>query len=338
MIPFRHSTLSAVTEAEMLGIYEKIKTPYKYGAVMKLENDLTDSPSVFFFEGRWYMYFISISKDCTVSGYETHLAVSDDLLHWEKIGTIFRRNDENRWDSKQCAGYAAYMDIAWGGTNTVQKVNGQYYISYLAGNSDGYEPDPLFMGLAHGASPITEFTRFPQPILRPDDPDARADETCTLYRSFLFEDAARTTGHRYVNFYNGKAMNQKERIFAAVSDDGEHFERYGDTPVIDDIAMNSNLQISGDPQIVKIDDIYVMFYFQYDPAKGACETFACSRDLIHWTRWHGEPLIQPSESWDDLHAHKPWVILHNSTVYHFYCACSKSGDRFIALATSKPQL
>ena len=335
MIPFQNIPLPAVTEEEMQAIFEQIKTPYKYGAVLKLENDFTDSPSVFFFDGRWYMYFISISKDCSVSGYETHLAVSDDLLHWEKIDTIFRRNDLNRWDSKQCAGYAAYMDIRFGGSNTVQKVNDRYYISYLAGNSDGYEPDPLFMGLAHADSPVTEFTRFPSPILRPDDPDSRTDETCTLYRSFLFEDEAMTTGHRYVNFYNGKALNHRERIFAAVSDDGEHFERYGDIPVIDDIADDPTLRISGDPQIVKIGDIYVMFYFKYD-GKHAYDTFACSRDLIHWTRWRGEPLICPTEDWDDLHAHKPWVICHNDIVYHFYCACSQNNERFIALAASKP--
>ena len=45
---------------------------------------------------------------------------------------------KNRWDSKQCAGYAAFPDITFGGTNMLQKVNGSYYISYLAGNSDGY--------------------------------------------------------------------------------------------------------------------------------------------------------------------------------------------------------
>lgn len=336
MIPFKQHTLPSVTKEEMNCIYKQIRTPYKYGAVMKLPDDFTDSPSVFFFEGRWYMYFISISKDCNISGYETHLAVSDDLLHWETIDTIFRRNGENRWDSKQCAGYAAFFDIHWGKSNTLQTVNGKYYISYLAGNSDGYEPDPLFMGLAHSSSPISEFSRFPEPILRPDDPDARTQETCTLYRSFLFEDEDNLTGHRYVNFYNGKAINHKERIFAAVSDDGENWERYGDTPVIDDVSDDPDVQISGDPQIVKIGDIYIMFYFKFIPANGAVENFACSRDLVHWTRWGGEPLIKPTENWDNVHAHKPWVVYHDGIVYHFYCACNTQNERFIALATSEP--
>lgn len=336
MIPFRTTSLPPVSEEEMKRIYNMICTPYKYGAVLKLPDDFTDSPSVFSFMGKWYMYFISISKDCNISGYETHLAVSHDLLHWEITDTVFRRNEENHWDSKQCAGYAAFFDTHFGGSNTLSRVNGKYYISYLAGNSDGYEPDPLYMGLAHSLSPISEFTRLPEPILRPDDADTRPAETKTLYRSFLFEDKDGLTGHKYINFYNGKDNIHKERIFTAVSDDGEHWERYGDTPVIDDIVENPDVQISGDPQIVKIGDIYVMFYFKYIPSEGAVDTFACSRDLVHWTRWNGEPLIRPSESWDNVHAHKPWVISHDGTVYHFYCACNDQNERFIALATSEP--
>ena len=89
MKPFIDSTLKNVTDSEMESIYRQIKTPFKYGAVMKMENNFTDSPSVFFYDGKWYMYFISIAKDCSISGYETHLAVSDDLLNWKKIDTIF---------------------------------------------------------------------------------------------------------------------------------------------------------------------------------------------------------------------------------------------------------
>lgn len=334
MIPFKSHNLNPVSEQEMLQILEEIKTPYKYGAVMKLEDYWTDSPSVFFYDGRWYMYYISISKDIGVSGYETHLAISDDLLNWEKVDTIFKRNDKNHWDSKQCAGYAAFMDINFGGSNEPKKINDKYYITYLGGNSDGYEPDPLFMGQAYSNSPISEFTRFENPILRPDDEDARADETKTLYRSYLFEDEAKITGYKYINVYNGKAQDGRERIFAAVSNDGEKWERYGDRPIIDDIKDHEGQIISGDAQIVKIGDIYVMFYFKLINGQ-AFDSFACSRDFVNWTRWEGEPIIKASEEWDNSFAHKPWVIKHNGVVYHFYCACNNKAERFIAVATSK---
>ena len=111
MIPFVKSDKPRVTDAEMQEIYEKIKTPKKLGAVVKWENDFTDSPGVFKWGDKFYMYFIAISKDCNISGYETHLAESEDLIHWNYVGPIFCRNELNHWDSKQVAGYAAFYDI-----------------------------------------------------------------------------------------------------------------------------------------------------------------------------------------------------------------------------------
>jgi predicted GH43/DUF377 family glycosyl hydrolase len=67
---------------------------------------------------------------------------------------------------------------------------------------------------------------------------------------------------------------------------------------------------------------------------GAFDTFACSRDLVHWTKWEGPHLIQSSEPWDKTFAHKPWLIKQDGVVYHFYCAVGNEG-RAIALATSK---
>ena len=46
-------------------------------------------------------------------------------------------------------------------------------------------------------------------------------------------------------------------------------------------------------------------------------------------------LIKPSEDFDRVHAHKPWVLKHDGVVYHYYCAVGSKG-RGIALATSAP--
>lgn len=338
MVKFKQSREKTVTNQEMQAIYEKIKTPHKVGAVMKWENDYTDSPTVFKKDGMFYMYFIAISKDCHVSGYETHLAKSADLLHWEYVGPIFRRNNENHWDSKQCAAYAAFPDIAFEGTCELQKVNNSYYISYLAGNSDGYEPDPLYMGLAKSSDPTVpnKFIKFPEPILRPDDADSREEEKATLYKSFLFEDRLDITGFKYVNAYNAKGADLHERILLAVSNDAEHWERYGDRAVIDVRKADPRNHICGDPQIVWIDDIYVMFFFRYCEGEPAYNTFACSRDLINWTIWDGQPLIESEYEWEKSHAHKTWFVHYNGINYHFYCAVNHdSNERFIALAVSE---
>lgn len=337
MIEFRKSTLPPVTDIEMAKIYDIIKTPHKLGPVMKWENHLTDSPTIFKKDGIFHMYFIAISKDCNVSGYETHLAKSKDLIHWEYVGPVFKRNPENHWDSNQCAGYGAFFDIDFGGTNELTKVNDSYYISYLGGNSDGDEPDPLYMGLAKCSNPTNPdgFTRFPEPILRPDDCDVRPFENKTLYKSFLFEDKLQVTGYKYVNAYNVKALDDRERIFLAVSDDGEHWERYGNRAVIDLITDYPTGLICGDPQIVLIDDIYVMFFFRYEQDKPAYNTFACSRDLISWNIWEGKPLIKSEFEWEDVHAHKTWFLRENGKNYHYYCAVNSKNECFIALAVSE---
>ena len=85
-------------------------------------------------------------------------------------------------------------------------------------------------------------------------------------------------------YYNGKQQGPwVERIGMAVSHDMVHWTRYGEGPVID-----NGKGISGDPQIVRMGDLWVMFYFGAGWKPGAFDTFACSYDLVHWTKWTGE--------------------------------------------------
>lgn len=336
MIPFKQSGSLGVTADEMKEIYEKIKTPKKLGAVLKWEKEFTDSATVFQKDGVFYMYFISISKDVSVSGYETHLAKSEDLIHWTYVGKILKRNEFNRWDSKQCAGYASFLDIAYDGGGQLEQLNGNYYIPYLAGNSDGYEPDPLYMGLAKTKNPVdpTSFERLPEPILRPEDVDVRPYEGKTLYKSFMFRDPLNTTGYPYVNVYNAKGEDNGERIYLAVSEDGEHWERYGEHAVLDLISNGQGTTV-GDPQIILIGDIYVMLYYGSRNCNAAYDSFACSRDLKSWNVWDGEPLVKSEHPFENGHAHKPWFIRYNGKNYHYYCAVNDQNERFIALAVSE---
>ena len=249
------------------------------------------------------------------------------------------RVDGEAWDAKQIALYAAFVENDLYGAYRLQPIGGQYYFSYLGGRLDGYETKPLSMGLAKTRDPLdlAAYQKLPQPILAPNDGDARPGERASLYKSVMFEDPRETLGYRYVNAYNAKGEGTygKESIFLAVSSDGEHWERYGDSPILFDDSEKKDQKINGDPQILRHGDLYIMLYFIYDQS-GAYNTFACSRDLIHWTKWTGTPLIQSEEAWENVYAHKPWVVVENGVVYHFYCAVNDMGERFIALATSKP--
>ncbi len=136
-----------------------------------------------------------------------------------------------------------------------------------------------------------------------------------------------------MNIYNAKGPNHKESIFIAVSKDGEEWLRYGEKAIIFDDSKEQNIQINGDPQILKIGKLYVMLYFILQGGK-TFNTFACSYDLLHWQKWQGNPLIESEYEWENLYAHKPWVVVKDGVVYHYYCACNNKGERFIALATN----
>ncbi len=327
------SPAPAISQERMQMVYEEVKTPYKYGVVLRGDPEqLLDSPSVFRKDGQWYMVYIASNKEV---GYETCLARSSDLLNWEKLGKILSFPAEG-WDRWQRAGYLALVDPAWGESNELETYDGKYWMSYLGGALQGYETDPLAIGLAWTKTPTEarEWTPLAEnPVLHRDQPDVRPFEKVTLYKSNIIWDKAKTLGSPFVMFYNGKIKSGYEKIGMAVSDDMVHWKRHGADAVVANGEDKQN-GISGDPQVVKIGDLWVMFYFGACWRPAAFDTFACSSDLVNWTKWTGPDLVQTSEPWDQRYAHKPWIVKHDGVVYHFYCAVGDQG-RVIGLATSK---
>ena len=315
-------------------IYEQLKTPFKYGAVLKMQGRKTDSPIVFHKNGKYYMSFVSIDDACK-TGYSTHIAESMDLVHWTVLGEILKEHTE--WDHAQSGGYAQLQDNRFGGSNELFVVDGKYLFAYIGGNLEGYETDPLSMGIA-----VTDdflhfdgYRKYEKPVLSGSDADAREGETLTVYKADIFYDSKKTLGYPYVNAYNAKDRTHRESIFLAVSNDCVHWKRYGEKAIIPVSECADSVKINGDPQIIMVDGYYVMLYFVYDEAVGTYNTFAVSSDLMHWTKWDGEPLVKPEFAWESQYAHKQWVIKENGIVYHYYCAVNET-ERFIALATSKP--
>lgn len=324
--------LSDITSEEMKTLYEEVKTPYKQGIVLpQEEGDMVDSPGIFRRDGVWYMVYLRMFKG---TGYVARLAKSDNLLDWESLGTpmTFRQTG---WDAWQSSPTAILIDPTWGGDATIESYEGKYWFTYIGGAGKGYEPDPLKIGLAWTDDPTSPkpWNRLPEPIMTPQDADVRPFEKTTLYKTNVLWDHEKRLGAPFVCYYNGKNIENGqsvERIGMAVSDDLRHWRRYGEGPVID-----NGSGISGDPQVVKIGDLWVMFYFGAFWKPKAFDTFAVSKDLVHWRKWDGPHLVEPSESWDQTFAHKPWLVKHEGVVYHFYCAVGDQG-RSIALATSRP--
>ncbi len=327
--PAENKTKDITMQNKLDQIYQQIKTPYKYGIVLKHnQGHKLDCPSVFRYGNKWYMSYIIFDGN----GYQTALAESDDLLNWHEKGIILEFQKQT-WDANQVGGYIALQDYEWGGSYELQPFNDRYWMSYLGGALKGYETDPLSIGIAWSTTPhlAKSWHRLPHnPVLTPDQPQARPFERATLYKSHIIWDRDESLGYPFVMFYNAREKDEWiERIGMAVSHDMITWHRFGNDAVID-----NGSGISGDPQITKIDNVWVMFYFGYQWKPKAFDTFAISEDLVHWTKWQGQHLIEPSEPWDETFAHKPFVIKDNGIVYHYYCAVGNQG-RAIALATSK---
>lgn len=321
-------------DATMQQLYDEVKTPFKYGVVLRGDstNQMVDCPSIFRDGQTWYMMYVAINGK---EGYETYLASSVDLLNWKKLGKILPFTQKG-WDAWQADGGLALVNHEWSGDHSLGKFDGKYWLSYIGGAMQGYEPDPLSIGMAWTTTPTQphQWQRVAQnPVLTPCDADVREFERLTLYKSSIIHDRAQRLGAPFVMYYNAKNKNGYERIGMALSTNMVDWTRFGPNCVLANGEEKRN-GMSGDPQIVKIGNTWVMFYFGAGWGPKAFDTFAASPDMVNWTKWTGPKLVEPSEPWDKTYAHKPWVLNYDGVVYHYYCAVGEEG-RVIGLATSK---
>ena len=346
-----------ISQNVMQKIYDEVKTPYKYGMVVAPEDNYhkIDCPMVYREGNRWFMtYVVYNGKDGTDGrGYETWLATSDDLLQWKTLGRLLCYADKG-WDMNQRAGYPALIDWTWNGSYEMAKYKGRHWMSYFGGEGTGYEAirKPLNMGMASTKGDITKahpWETSPSPVLSINDKSAQWWEKLTHYKSTVYWDKNKTLGKPFVMFYNAGGINptnqlKAERIGIALSSNMTSWRRLPlrtakrktGNPVFFHEAPGI---ITGDAQIVKFPHYYVMFYFSaYNPERkyNAYNTFAVSRDLVNWQDWEGADLVYPSKPYDDMFAHKSYVLKHQGVVYHFYCAVNHAGQRGIAVATSVP--
>ncbi len=346
MVCFNIYSQKEVPQQVMQKIYDEVKTPFKYGLVLTTENDSKkiDCPSVFRKGRNWYMTYILFDG----RGYETWIARSKNLLDWKTLGRLMSFGDTTdkdnlEWDANQRAGYIALQDTKWEGSYQLQKFSNKYWMSYIGGREKGYETGKLSIGIAHTEADITkphEWNRVGDAVLSATDIDVRWWENKKLYKSTVIWDKDKTLGHPFVMFYNANGDTSNnipkwrwfERIGMAVSDDMINWQRYQTDPVV-----HHKIGITGDGVIQKIGDVWVMFYFGAfweERTKEAFNRFACSYDLVHWTDWNGDDLIESTEEYDAKYAHKSYVIKHKGVVYHFYCAVDNKDRRGIAVAAS----
>ena len=376
-----------IPDKVMQRIYQEVRTPYKYGLVVAPQDNYhkIDCPTVFRVGDRWLMTYVVYNgkEGLDGRGYETWLASSDDLLHWQTEGRLLSYKDDG-WDMNQRGGFPALVDWTWGGSYGIAQYKGNYWMTYIGGHGTGYEAvrEPLNVGLAWTSGDVRrphEWQSADKPLLSISDKDVQWWEQLTQYKSTVYE-MKKVKGkvknalpkelrkYRFIMFYNAGGVNPEnnlkaERIGIALSNDLKEWKRYDQNPVYSHEAAGI---ITGDAQIVCMNQeprskkqearskrtktktstlnpqpstLYVMFYFSaYNPDRkyNAYNTFAVSRDLVHWQDWTGPDLIIPSKPYDEMFAHKSYVVKHDGVVYHFYCAVNNDQQRGIAVATSVP--
>lgn len=252
------------------------------------------------------------------------LAVSDDLIHWQKRGTILGVGPDGAWDAGGIsAPFPFFHEATW-------------YLFYDGFPEPGYEQGKSGIGLATSTDLHTWTRISPDPVLAlPENPEAW--DAKNLYQCFVM----RGPDDRFWMYYNAGNQYGAEQIGLAFSDDFINWQRYPESPIITNGARQPGTDwcIAGDPWIETIEGRYHMFYFGYD-CDHAREMVATSDDGLNWQKSRWNPILEIGEpgTYDDGHAHKPCLVLHDGVWYHFYTSegtVNGSTTRGIALATSR---
>lgn len=317
-------------------------------------------------DGRGYETWLSQSDDLlhwqTLGRVLSY--IGEDLHHDAKNVNPDPWLDDLRWDANQRGGFPALLDWNWGGSYQLHDYDGRHWMTYLGGAGTGYEGvnGPLHIGMAWTQGDVStahEWQSYPWPILSEQDKDVQWFDGLIQYKSMVYYDEQQHLGAPFLMYYNAGGINPEtnykgERIGIATSHDMRQWKRYEGNPVM---SHESQGIITGDAQIQRMlikdgrvldgpnvpeakdaEVIYTMYYFSaFNPTRtySAYNTFACSKDLIHWYDWEGKDLIIPTEPYDELFAHKSFVLRYNGVVYHFYCAVNNPQQRGIAVATSQ---
>ncbi|MDO4628187.1 MAG: hypothetical protein Q4C70_03305 [Planctomycetia bacterium] len=292
--------------------------------------------------GKFYMFYIRYDG----TSYRTALAVSDDLINWEKKGVVLDAGSGRAWDNSGRVISCLVADIDLYGSRELIKKDGKYWMYYHAYPGRGYENGVAENGLAWTTDEnLMEWYCEEKPVFSKGvkgqwDGDG-------MYSVWFLEHAGKSW-----LFYNGKKFlpgSWTEQVGVAFSDGLRNFKRYEGNPILKVTPEHWDNRFSCGQHVLYDSHRkqWVMFYCGFD-WKHAQEGVAISDDLLNWRKYE-HPIIKVGEkgSLDSLHAHKPCMIYHDGALYHFYCSVrptvtpeekAKYGHEYrcITVARSKP--
>jgi predicted GH43/DUF377 family glycosyl hydrolase len=297
----------------------------------------TDVPTVYQLpnDPKFYMSFITFDGH----GYQSYVAESADLLHWDHYQLAMGFGPKDEFDHGGCViGAFLYESYDIQAPRVLKRRDGKFWTLYGAyPRQGGYELRPGSEGVACSDDGRHWQRAQNQPILTVHDADCGAWERDCVYQPWLVEHQG-----RFFDFYNA-ASGHVEQTGLAFSTDLLHWMRYPANPVVRNRPGGFDEKFCSDPKVFRDGDHWTMFYFGVGHG-GAHIMIAFSRDLVHWTA-HPEPLYKAGgnpSGLDKQHAHKISLVYNpqNETFYLFYNAVpgkpGPTGGRGIGLITSKP--
>lgn len=325
----------AVAAGDPLAPY---RTPYKYGKLIlgpsgvkgSFDEKSVDCPFVFYHDGKYHLMYIGFDG----IGYQTGLAVSDNLVDWQRTHLILPRDPSNSYTRYNIASASILRENALESRGRLLKVDGRYVCAWHAYPSPGYEQGAAVIGLAW-SSDLIHWERG-DPILFPKD--GAVWEQGGLYKPYLVK-----IGDLYHLYYNAKTTDKRwhEQTGVATSPDLKTWTRYSGNPIIRNGGPNApDARFASDPFVVRHGDTWALFYFGLANDGHARDLLALGDDPLHFTK-ADEILINVGKpgSVDDDYAHKPALVFDRGDLYHFYCAVSgpyPNDVRGISVARSRP--
>lgn len=335
----RRSVLALLASTAVSGNgLSSYRTPYKLdklvlagsGVAGDFDNKAVDCPFVFRHLNRFYMTFVGFDG----TGYQTGLASSNDLIAWKREGCILRRDPASPVTRYNVAMNWIVRENGIHSPGSLKRVRGRFLGAWHAYPNGGYEQGAAVIGLCW--SDDLYHWQMEPPCLHAED---GADwERGGLYKPCLVEHAG-----TYYLFYNAKTQEARwhEQTGVATSRDLKTWHRYGGNPLVrNGTRATWDDRFASDPCVFLDGKKWLLFYFGLDGAGKARDLLATGRDPFDFQK-SGEIMVDvgPPGSVDSTYAHKPSMIFHSGTLYHFYCAVSGQWPdeiRGVAVARSKP--
>ena len=182
------------------------RTPYKYGKLVlaastdaqAFDSKAVDDPFVFFHDGAFRMLYIGFDG----TGYQSGLARSTDLLHWERIALVAPRDPNSKYTRYNVALSCLLREEGLTTKGSLKKVQGRYLGAWHAYPNPGYEEGAAVIGLAWSDNLL--HWELTEPILFPAD--GAPWEHGGLYRPNLVEHDG-----LYYLYYNAKTDRPRTR-------------------------------------------------------------------------------------------------------------------------------